>query len=179
MKRVLKFISISVIVLLIAFVGGAYLLPQHVTVERDVVIDAPPQEVFVHLNSFENFNEWSPWAKLDPDTKYTYKGPKSGVGARMEWTSDDPNVGNGTQEIITSEPYSLVESNLDFGTDGTAVAYYKLDPQDGATDLTWGLRADMGNNPIGRWMGLAMDSMVGADYEKGLASLKKLIESKE
>src|SRR5690606_16939708 len=43
--------------------------------------------------------------------------------------------------------------------------------------VTWSMQADMGNNPIGRWMGLMMDSIVGADYETGLASLKKLVES--
>jgi effector-binding domain-containing protein len=36
--------------------------------------------------------------------------------------------------------------------------------------------SDMGNNPIGRWFGLCMDNMIGADYEKGLAKLKEVSE---
>ena len=35
---------------------------------------------------------------------------------------------------------------------------------------------DMGMNPIGRWMGLTMDGMVGKDFDTGLASLKALAE---
>jgi hypothetical protein len=34
----------------------------------------------------------------------------------------------------------------------------------------------MGVNPVGRWMGLMMDRWVGADYERGLANLKALVE---
>ena len=35
----------------------------------------------------------------------------------------------------------------------------------------------MGMNPMGRWMGLMMDGMVGADYDQGLANLKALVEA--
>ncbi len=35
----------------------------------------------------------------------------------------------------------------------------------------------VGMNPIGRYMGLMFDSMIGKDYEAGLAELKKLVEA--
>jgi hypothetical protein len=34
----------------------------------------------------------------------------------------------------------------------------------------------MGNNPIGRWMGLMLDGLVGADYERGLEQLRQTVE---
>ena len=47
---------------------------------------------------------------------------------------------------------------------------------DGGTEVTWGFETDLGMNPVGRWMGLMMDSWIGADYEAGLARLKALVE---
>jgi len=43
--------------------------------------------------------------------------------------------------------------------------------------VKWGFATDMGMNPIARWMGLMMDRWVGADYQKGLARLKDLVEA--
>ena len=43
--------------------------------------------------------------------------------------------------------------------------------------MTWGLEADMGNAPVGRYMGLMMDRWVGGDFEAGLARLKALVEA--
>ena len=40
--------------------------------------------------------------------------------------------------------------------------------------MTWSNDGDLGNNPLMRWMGLAMDKMVGADFDAGLANLKAL-----
>jgi hypothetical protein len=34
----------------------------------------------------------------------------------------------------------------------------------------------MGNNPVGRWMGLTLDRFVGADYERGLERLRERVE---
>ena len=42
--------------------------------------------------------------------------------------------------------------------------------------MTWGFESDLGMNPMARWMGLMMDSLVGGDYEQGLANLKDLVE---
>jgi hypothetical protein len=113
---------------------------------------------------------------LDPALKVTYEGPEAGVGNVMSWTSDLPEVGSGRQEITLSEPDRRVESALDFGGMGTALASFDLVPEGTGTRLTWGLKADMGMNPIGRYMGLMMDRWVGADYESGLSRLKGMVE---
>ncbi|MFC6979008.1 hypothetical protein [Microbulbifer taiwanensis] len=36
----------------------------------------------------------------------------------MSWSSDNPNVGSGSQTITASEPDSLVRTELDFGDQG-------------------------------------------------------------
>ncbi|WP_377517691.1 hypothetical protein [Microbulbifer taiwanensis] len=48
------------------------------TLERSVTIAKPPQTVFPYVNNLRNFNSWSPWYQLDPNTKYEYSGPDEG-----------------------------------------------------------------------------------------------------
>ena len=96
----------------------------------------------------------------------------------MTWKSDNPNVGNGTQEILAVIPNERVESSLAFDGQPPARAVFVLEPQaDGKTKVTWEFHGDMGNNPVGRWMGLMMDDFLGPDYEKGLNKLKSVVEA--
>jgi len=141
------------------------------------VMAGSPEEVFSVVNDMSRFNEWSPWAKLDPNTKYTMDGPPAGVGAKMSWTSANENVGNGSQEIIESTQYSLVKTKLDLGENGTAFATFTFAPGEGGTKVTWAFDSDMGMNPIARYMGFFLfDGMIGKDYEAGLANLKTIVE---
>jgi len=161
--------------LLIVLLGGAYLQPRNVHVERTVLVDRPPDVVFPLVNSLHRFNEWSPWQAYDPQMRLKYSGPESGVGARMEW-SGNSKVGHGSQEITASEKDARVVSTIEFGDQGPAEAAFKLTPIAGQTQVSWSLDVDMGNNPIGRYMGLLMDRNVGPDYDRGLEALKALAE---
>ena len=64
----LKKILIALLVLAALIVMIGFFLPATVHVERSITIDAPPATVFALANSFRGFNEWSPWAEIDPDT---------------------------------------------------------------------------------------------------------------
>lgn len=174
--RILRNLLIGVVLFLAAASGLAYLLPRNVIVEREIVVNAPAEEVFERVSSLQAFSEWSPWRDDDPDMVVTYSGPESGVGNIMEWTSDDPQVGNGRQEITEVIENESVRTALDFGDMGTAQAWWLLDDVDGGTRVVWGLDADMGNSPVGRWMGVFMDGMVGEDYERGLERLRAGVE---
>lgn len=171
-KRAITFLFVIAVV----FAAGGMLLPRNVNVTRSIQIDAPPEEVFPHVNSLKAAAEWSPWLALDPDVALTYEGPDEGVGAKLAWASDHPNVGTGSQEIIASDDNQRVETALDFGQMGTANATYVLEATSLGTQITWGLGVDMGFGPMGRWFGLMMDGQVGPDYETGLQNLKELVE---
>ncbi len=164
--RIVKRIVGLIVFVLIVLVGIAYLLPRDISVARSVEIDAPASEVFPHLNSLKAAAEWSPWLDRDPDVALTYTGPDEGVGAKLAWASDHPEVGNGTQEIIATEPDKSVTTALDFGPMGVATATYDLAERGGTTIVSWGFETDMGMNPMGRWMGLMMDRWVGADFRR-------------
>lgn len=174
--RILKKIAVVLVIAVVVLVGAAYLLPRNVHVERSAVIDAPQATVFALVNGYRLFNKWSPWADLDPDAEYTYEGPESGVGAKMTWSGDPEKVGSGSQEIIESRPPEMVKTALDLGAQGKATAQFTLLAEGSGTRVTWSLDSDMGMSPVGRYMGMMMDGMLGPQYEKGLASLKGLAE---
>lgn len=175
MKTVLR----TVIGLIIVLAALSLLLPRHAHVERSVVMAAAPSAVFAYINDLSQFNKWSPWAQIDPATQYAFTGPTSGVGATMTWQSEHPHVGNGTQEIIESVPDEHVTTRLRFAGEGDATATIALAPEPNGTRVTWSFDSDLGLNPLSRYFGLMLDSMIGSNYEQGLATLKSLAEAQD
>ncbi|SEW31162.1 Polyketide cyclase / dehydrase and lipid transport [Aliiroseovarius sediminilitoris] len=164
-------------IVVVALIAIAFLLPSEVSVSRSIQISAPAADIFPHVNSMQATEAWSPWLSRDPNVELTYEGPEDGVGNTLRWSSDEPSVGTGIQVITASTPNERVETALDFGPQGLANAYFDLEPADGGTLVTWGFDTKLGMNPFARWMGLMFDSWIGADYEKGLANLKALVEA--
>jgi hypothetical protein len=175
--RVIKRILVALLVLVLLLIGVSYLLPGRAEVSRSITIDAPPAAIFPYVNSMQETEKWSPWLERDPETQLTYSGPESGVGNTLNWSSENPQVGTGSQEIVESTPDQTVRTALDFGSMGTALASFDLVPEGDQTQVTWGFVTDLGLNPMARWMGLMMDEWVGGDYERGLSNLKVLVET--
>jgi len=179
MKKLLLFL----LLLAALFVSVGLFLPTQVHVERSIAISRPAATLFAMLNSYRSFNRWSPWAQLDPQATYTFRGPVEGIGARMEWIGDPALVGTGWQEITESVPIERVAMHLDFGPQGRADSYFSIQGDHLGSRVTWGFDTDVSAGQeffgalLGRYFGLMLDSWVGADYEQGLASLKAYAES--
>jgi len=176
----MSFVRIASLVLGVLFgllIIGGLLLPSEIRVTRSIEIDVPPEQVFPLVNDLEAFNRWSPWAAVDSETKFELSGPESGVGARLSWSSDNPEVGSGSQEIIHSKLPKQVDLRLDFGSQGGAEASFELEPLAAGTKITWSFGYQIGYDLIGRYMGLLMEGLVGKKYEEGLARLKRLAET--
>lgn len=173
---VLQKILVGLLAAVILLVLLGFFLPSAAHVERTTLIESSPATVFSLINGFRGFHRWSPWAERDPETEYKFEGPDFGVGAKMSWSSQNPQVGEGFQRIVVSEPFSRVENQLDFGTQGTAMAFFQLLPVESGTQVTWGFDTDFGMNLVSRYLGLMFDKWIGSDYESGLANLKRLAE---
>lgn len=176
----LKIIGGLATALLMAFIAG-FVLPSQVHVERSLLIDAPPAEIFPLVSDLHQWDAWSPWADMDPNAEIAISG--TGVGQTMQWHSEDPQVGNGTQAVTSLQPPNQVTTHLDFGSQGMADATLELMPQADGTLVSWSLDMDaragvpMLAQPISTYFGFFMDSMIGQDYETGLSNLKRLVES--
>lgn len=176
MKFLKRFVLI-ILILVLVLIGVGYLLPGEAQIEREIRIDAPPEAVFSHVNDLRRFNEWSPWAGRAADVEYSYGGPRSGVGARMDWQSSRPELGSGSVLITESRPPDRVAMRLDLGARGRPTVYFDIEPANDASHVVWGFTATFDDNIIDRYLGLIMNYRVGGDFEQGLQSLKANVEA--
>jgi uncharacterized protein YndB with AHSA1/START domain len=176
--RLLKWLFYLIVTVAIIVLGGSFLLPSEAVVTRSTEIAAPPEKVFAIVGDLHRLQEYSPWAELDPDAKYTYEGPATGIGQKVSWASGNVNVGSGSQTITEYDPPKHVASELDFGPMGKAVAAWDLEPSGAGTKATWSFRSKL-DGIAPRWFGLMFDRWIGPDYERGLAKLKAAAEKPE
>ncbi len=149
------------------------LQPDVMHVERSVVVQATPADVFPLANDYREWGKWDPWRAKDPDQKTTISDPPVGVGAWTAWEGDE-NVGKGKMTITESVENVRVVQDLEFFEpwQSKAVATVALTPEGAGTKVTWSF--DSQNDFMGKAMGLVMDmeAMLAPDFEKGLVSLK-------
>ena len=161
----------------VVLIAGAFQSPTY-RVERSVSIAAPAAEIFPLLNDFHKSQTWSPWVKLDPNAKYTFEGPASGVGASNSWQGNK-DVGSGRQTILASTPNELVQIKLEFFEPmaDVATSELRLAPQAAGTTVTWAMYGSKNYMAKVMCMFVSMDKMVGGDFERGLGNLKALAEA--
>lgn len=174
----LKKILIGVVVVLVICVVIVALQPSTYSVTRSLVINAPPEVVFPHVNELKKWAAWNPWEKLDPNMKMTYDGPEAGVGSSYAWVGNS-DVGEGKMTITGSKPNESIQFKLEFYKPmaGVSDTEFTFKPQGDQTEVTWSMSGK--NNFIGKAMCLvmSMDKMIGGQFEQGLADLKKIAES--
>lgn len=175
--KALKIGGIGLVGLVLLFVAVGLFLPRKLDVSRSVVIEAPPERVFVQVNDVRRHEAWSPWKAADPTVVNTFppSGESVGEGAWYSWTSE--HSGAGTMTITRSDPPHGIEGEVEFERGRKASVYYRVETTDTGTRLTWGFGADAGCNIPHRYMGLFADSLMGPWLEDGLDRLKKLVEA--
>lgn len=179
MKPLMRLVGLVVGLVGLAF-GLGFVLPSTVHVEREITINTPPETIFALVSDFRQWDAWSPWASLDPDASLTITG--SGIGQTMTWSSDNPQVGSGTQEVVELERPIYLKTHLTFAGQGESDAAFTLIPDHDVTRVRWSLDTDsregvpLWQQPIATYFGFALDSMLGSTYETGLQNLKALAE---
>jgi hypothetical protein len=152
--------------------------PEHFVVKRSLMMNAAPETVFAQVNQFKAWANWSPWDGIDPNQKRTYSGPESGVGAHYAWAGND-DVGEGTMHIVESKPSEHIGIDLEFIKPFPAKNLTEFDfaKTGEGTTVTWTMSGN--RNFMEKAFSLVMDidTMIGPDFEKGLGSIKKIVEA--
>ncbi|MEO1484250.1 MAG: SRPBCC family protein [Bacteroidota bacterium] len=165
------------LILLIVFLG--IIAPKSYSVSRSISIAQPKDTVFEYIKSLEKMDNWSPWAKKDPNMEKKFTGTDGEVGSVSYWNGNK-EVGEGEQEITKIVPGERVESELRFlkPFKSTSDAFMTTEEEGpNTTKVTWGFS---GKNkfPMSIFMlFMNMDKAVGGDFEDGLGSLKTILES--
>ncbi|QCB97450.1 transcriptional regulator [Arthrobacter sp. PAMC25564] len=149
-------------------------------VTRTAVIPAPAEEIFPLVNSFHEWTKWSPWESVDPAMDRSYSGNDSGVGAQYAW-SGNRKAGAGTMEIVDSIEPQSIKIRLAFTKPFKAVnpTVFTFAPAAGGTQVTWAMTGE--NKGIAKLFAVVMnmDKMIGADFERGLASLAGAVAQRQ
>jgi uncharacterized protein YndB with AHSA1/START domain len=173
-----KKIAIGAVSVIAVFLIVVALQPGEYRIERSAAMTAPAADVFAQVNDFHKWEAWSPWAKLDPAAKNSFDGPASGVGAGFAWDGND-KVGVGRMTITESKPAERIAIKLEFIKPFPDVALTEFTFKGDAkqTTLTWTMSGHKHYLSKMMCMFMNMDSMVGGEFEKGLASIKGVVEA--
>jgi hypothetical protein len=172
----LKKIAVVVAVLIAGVLVFAATKPDTFRVQRSASIKAPPEKIAAVLGDFHAWQAWSPWEKMDPAMKRSYSGAEKGKGAAYAWEGNG-KVGQGRMEI-TDAAASRVALNLDFIKPFEAhnKVVFTLTPKGDATEVNWAMQGPVPYMAKIVHVFMDMDSMVGKDFEAGLANLKTITE---
>jgi hypothetical protein len=109
----------------------------------------------------------------------TFSGAPAGLNAVYDWDGNK-DVGAGRCTIVESRPNEFVKIRLDFFRPFAAVntAEFSFTPAGDETTVTW-LMYGQKNKFMFKVLHLCMnmDKMVGSQFEKGLADMKRIVEA--
>src|SRR3546814_1274646 len=107
MTRLIE-VLISLAIVAVLFLLVALVLPSSRHLTEKVETNRKMTIVYDTLNSLRRFRDWNPLVLRDPRMKLQLSGPDSGVGARMDYSSSNPQLGTGSWEIVATEPNASV-----------------------------------------------------------------------
>jgi hypothetical protein len=175
-------ILLTIVAVLLAgmavFAGVVASQPDDYRVSRSILISAPAEAVFDEVDDLHRWNDWSPWIELDPSAKISFAGPERGKGAEFRWDGN-AKMGAGSMTILDSRPPESVQMKLAFTRpmEDSSLVDFAFQPAGEQTQVTWTMS---GRHPnfIGKacCFVMNMDKMIGGDFERGLANLKRAVE---
>jgi hypothetical protein len=151
--------------------------PDKFRIERSATMKAAPEAIYAHLEDFHRWGAWSPWEKLDASMKKTYEGPEKGAGAVYSWVGND-KVGEGRMTLLEGKSPERIAIKLEFFKPFAATnqSEFLLKPADGGVSVTWAMTGKHNFTMKAFSLFTNMDKLVGNDFEKGLADLKRIAE---
>ncbi len=179
MKKLLKIAA----ALLALGVGGVLVAasgqPDTYHVERSLTVAAAPADVFPYMNDYNKWPAWNPWQHIDPNQKMEISDPAFGVGAWNTWEGNS-EVGKGKMSLVESVENEKTVHEMHFiePFEDTGTVTFSLAAEGEQTRVTWAM--DGGMNMMSKVMCMfmgGMDTMLAPQFDKGLATLKPLVEA--
>ena len=170
-------ILIALAGIVFVFVAIVATRPSEYRVVRTATISAPAPAVFAQVNDFHKWQAWNPWAKIDPAMKPAYEGAPAGTGAIYTWAGNK-EVGEGRMTLTESRPSDLIRIRLEFQKPfrSTSTAEFTFKPEGDRTIVTWRMAGHVNFIAKAVHLFLDMDTMIGGNFEKGLADMKAVVE---
>ncbi|WP_337246029.1 SRPBCC family protein [Luteimonas sp. gir] len=178
MTRLLELL-ISCVIVAVLFLVVAVLLPSSRTLTESVETNRRQSIVFDTINSVRRFKDWSPIPRYDPAVQLKLSGPDAGVGARVDYASEDKRIGQGHWEITESDPDKRVVYAVENPQRGdNKKMTFTLKPtgrNNRNIEITQTYNVDYGWDLLGRFAGLYVSRNVGDDMKLGLGQMGNLL----
>ncbi|MEA5666349.1 polyketide cyclase [Stenotrophomonas sp. ATCM1_4] len=180
MTRIIEFlIALGIVAGLFVIIGVC--LPGERHISESIETNRKMTIVYDTVNSLRRFKDWNPLVLRDKAVELKYSGPDAGVGARMEYSSKNDALGQGSWEIKESEKNKRVVIAIDDVTRGTdKVTTFTLEPtgkNDRNVKITQDYSVKYGFDLFGRYAGLYVSRHVGDDLKLGLSRMANMLAS--
>ena len=173
--RLVTRLGIAAVILVAAAALVGLLLPRGAVVERSVEIFADPTETFSFVNHLPHWQQWDPWAAVEPQAERRYSTPPSGNGAYLTWSGDRSGAGTVTLERVRAPEHIRALVAVEGRRAATSLFAFAKTPN-GGTAVTWTYDVDYGGSLWRRWAGFLGGGTVVDELERGLAGLKTVAE---
>ena len=178
MTRVIEWL-ISLVIVIALFVAIGVFLPSKRTVSHEVESNRPMSTVNDLLGGFTRFRDWNALINHDPRMRLTTSGPESGVGAKLEYASSEPQVGSGSWEVVEVVPGERIVYALDTPGRGKdkkmTFTFERTGQRNQNVKITQRYSVDYGWDLLGRYAGLYVTDNVGDDIKRGLTKFGNLL----
>jgi effector-binding domain-containing protein len=179
MKKFFKYLIIVLLVIAVVLTIIGLAASKTYNFTRTLWIKADRKTVWAQVATFEAAKKWSPWESQDTTMTIKMEGQDGTNGARRSWDSKKMGKGSMTNTAVKEmEMRSYQIHFIDFNN--TADGKIALADSGEGTKVSWSMAGE--NGFIGRifmfFMGGA-EGAIGKDFDKGLALLKSICETKK
>ncbi|KLD74679.1 polyketide cyclase [Xanthomonas hyacinthi] len=178
MTRIIEFlIALGIVVGLFVIVG--LVLPSERHMSESVETNRRMTIVYDTVNSLRRFKDWNPLVLRDPRIQLKLSGPEAGVGARLDYASNEGYIGKGSWTITSTEKNKQVVIGIEDESRGSdKTTSFKLEPTGKSgrnVKITQDYTVRYGWDLFGRYAGLYVSRHVGDDIKLGLSRLSNVL----
>lgn len=163
-------ILIAVILVIALFVKNEY------SIEREIAINRPKQEVFDYVKHLKNQDNYNKWVMEDPNMRKDFKGVDGKIGFVYAWDGN-AKAGKGEQEIKEIAEGNKVDIEIRFIRPFEGIAQTNISTQSlsgNETKVKWVMNG-RSSYPM-NLTNLFINNMLGKDLTASLTSLKTILE---
>jgi effector-binding domain-containing protein len=176
--KIIKIILLLVLVIALGIVIAGLVVPNELSMERSVTINAPQSVVADQMFHFKNFNNWNPWYELDTTMKWEVIGEDGAKDAKYSWKGNK-KVGEGTMtmnEVVSAHANYSIDFKEPFESHATG-SWKVEDAGNGTTKATWSFTTHANFPMNGIMVICGFKGGMAKDFDHGLDKLKKWCEA--
>ena len=176
MKKLLKFFAIFFVGVLLFFLVTPLFIKKNYSVQKSILVNVSKNDVMDYMKLFSNFDNWSPWSKMDENMFTEISGIDGEIGAQYYWKGND-DVGEGKMKIKDlTDNEIFIQLTFIEPFESVSPTVYSFEQTGEGTTVTWKMEGEMSYPWNIFLLFMDMEEAIGKDFDNGLELLKSAIE---